>query len=217
MNGSANRLLRKPAFLGVALASLVLLVGVGVVWLTPSDRAVTTGPQPKGSAAALPSLAVAPSPENTAIVRRPTRICPNLTVLDVQVGQDHQIEGAWLALGPTESPKLVALGQHFGPGILRHALLRSDDQRPEVWMQTDRGSCRASLPEEELDKRLVVQPEAPRPKPVPAPAAPPDAPSAEEQQRARRAVQALTSGIFGTSSARPSESDPAGGSAAAPR
>lgn len=80
-------------------------------------------------------------------LRRPTRICDDLRVLDIQVGANNQIEGAWLAAAQSESPVMVAVGQGFGSGILRRAMLDEARRNPEVWMDTELGRCRASLSE----------------------------------------------------------------------
>ena len=69
-------------------------------------------------------------------------------MFDIQVGADNQIEGAWLANAKSPSPVMIVVGQHFGSGTLKRALLNADQQIPEVWMDTGLGLCRATLSEQ---------------------------------------------------------------------
>jgi len=101
-------------------------------------------------------------------LRRPIRICTNLRVFDVQVGTGNEVEGAWLATAQSPNPVLVALGQRFGSGYLKRALLNAERQVPEVWMDTDTGPCVASLLEQPTTSRSTAG--APSVTQLPAPA-----------------------------------------------
>ena len=87
---------------------------------------------------------------------RPTRICTDLRVFDIQVGTGNQIEGAWLATAQSPSPVMVAVGQRFGSGNLKRALLSAERHFPEVWMDTDYGPCLAILSEQPTPPRSTA-------------------------------------------------------------
>ncbi len=153
---------------GSVIVGMGAAVCLGVIWLQPSasSRSAIEGPRPvaDGSATAAGSSNASrakPGPEFA--LHRPERICAGLVVLDVQIGPDKEIEGAWLATGPRQSPRMVALGQRFGPGVLRHARLDEETDLPEVWMQSADVTCRASLPEEEWARTLTTEPSAVQP------------------------------------------------------
>ena len=201
-----------PWVLGCVLAGTGALAALGVIWLkaSASVESVIAGPQPiaYGSSTAVGSTDLSKvEPARELELHRPKRICPGLVVLDVQIGADYEVEGAWLATGPSQSPRMVLLGQRFGPGILRRAWVDAQSDLPEVWMQNADGTCRASLPQEELARTLVVKPlvlqpgpakEPPPPANTPAPpaAAPPRSSPIEQAQRN---VQQLTHALFDTS------------------
>jgi hypothetical protein len=205
---SARRSLR-PWVLVSVLAGTGAVAYFGVILLGPgaSSESVIAGPRPSASgsssaAGATDRLGTMPGRE--LALQRPERTCPGLVVLDVQTGADNEIEGAWLATGPSQSPKMVLLGQRFGPGILRRAWVDAKSDLPEVWMQNADGTCRASLPEEELARTLVADPPAPRPGPtggpLPPATTPADAPSRSDRlQQAHRNARGLARALFATS------------------